>query len=80
MIDEANRFVSATRPWELAKTGRADDERLDVLLAVLLNACRVITAELRPFLPLAAERIAAALDELDPRQGRTLFAKVEARV
>jgi methionyl-tRNA synthetase len=75
VVDEANRFVSATRPWELEKTA----ERLDALLAVLLDTGRVIAAELRPFLPLAAERVAAALDGLDPQLGRTLFRKVEAR-
>jgi methionyl-tRNA synthetase len=82
VVAEANRFVSATQPWELAKAARAGDhraaERLDAVLAVLLDACRVITSELRPFLPLAAERINTALNELDARQGRTLFPKVEA--
>ncbi len=80
VVDEANRFVSATRPWELAKTAHVEDGRLDALLGVLVGACRVITAELRPFLPLAAERIAAALDELDAQKGRALFPKVEARL
>jgi methionyl-tRNA synthetase len=82
VVAEANRFASATQPWELAKAARAGDhqaaERLNAVLAVLLDACRVITGELRPFLPLAAERINSALSELDVRQGRTLFPKVEA--
>lgn len=84
LVAETNRFVSATRPWELAKAARAGDhhaeERLDALLPVLLDACRVITNELRPFLPLAADRIDTALSELDARQGRTLFPKVKAAV
>jgi len=82
VVAEANRFASATQPWELAKAARAGDhraaERLNAVLAVLLYACRVITGELRPFLPLAAERVNSALSELDVRQGRTLFPKVEA--
>jgi methionyl-tRNA synthetase len=82
VVGEANRFVSATQPWELAKAARAGEpdaaERLEALLALLLNACRVITAELQPFLPLAAERINSALVELDVQQGRTLFPKIEA--
>ena len=80
-VAEANRFVSATQPWELAKAKRRGDhqgaERLDAVLAVLFDACQVITRELRPFLPLAAERSKTALLELDVRKGRSLFPKAE---
>jgi methionyl-tRNA synthetase len=83
VVAEGNRFVSATQPWELAKTIRTGDsqasERLDAVLATLLKACRVITHELSPFLPLGAERIATALTELDVQQGRALFPKPENR-
>jgi methionyl-tRNA synthetase len=81
VVAEANRFVAATQPWELAKVARGGDpqasERLDVVLTVLLDACGVITSELLPFLPVAAERITTALTELDVQQGRTLFPKFE---
>jgi methionyl-tRNA synthetase len=76
VVAEANRFVSATRPWELAKASGGLG-RLDGILAVLLDACRIIAGELRPFLPAAAERVETALAELDARRGRTLFRKVE---
>ena len=82
VVAEANRFVSATQPWELAKTARRRDpqrcERLDAVLTVLLDACRVITGELPPFLPVAAGRITKALTALDLQQGRKLFPKFEA--
>ena len=82
VVAEANRFVSATRPWELAKAARAGDrraaDRLGGVLAALSSACRVLARELLPFLPAAARRIESALDELDPQQGRNLFPKVEA--
>ena len=78
---ETNRFVSATQPWELARAARAGNElaseHLDAVLALLLDACRVIASELRPFLPAAAERIEAALTDLDVQRGRTLFPKFE---
>jgi methionyl-tRNA synthetase len=81
VVAEANRFVSATRPWELAKAARAGDaeagERLGVVLNTLLTTCRVVAHELTPFLPAAAERIAAALDAVDVKQGRELFPKFE---
>lgn len=81
VVAEANRFVSATQPWELAKAARAGNpeasESLHAVLTVLLDACHVITRELPPFLPLAAERIREALDNLDAQRGRTLFPKFE---
>jgi len=82
LVAEANRHVSATRPWELAKAARAGDaaasEHLDQVLATLLAACEVIARELAPFLPQAAERIDQALRELDATQGRALFRKLPA--
>ncbi len=81
VVSEANRVVSASRPWELANAARAGDAeaslRLDAILAVLLAACRLIAGELTPFLPDAATRLARALDTLDVRLGRTLFPKFE---
>jgi methionyl-tRNA synthetase len=82
IVVEANRFVSATQPWELAKAARTGDggaaARLDSVLGVLLLACSRIAVELHPFLPVAARRISAALADLDMQQGRALFPKVEA--
>jgi methionyl-tRNA synthetase len=80
VVSEANRLVTATRPWELAKAERTDDAggaRLDAVLGVLLDACRAIGRELHPFLPDAAVRIAHVLEHGDPERGRTLFRKVE---
>jgi len=81
VVSEANRFVSSARPWELAKAERTGDpdaaQRLDALLGVLVEACGTITRELGPFLPDAADRIAAALDQWDRQRGRTLFPKFE---
>jgi methionyl-tRNA synthetase len=81
VVGEANRFVSTTRPWELAKAERAGDgaarARLDGVLAVLLDACEAITRELQPFLPHAAERIQRALALRDTELGRRLFFKAD---
>jgi methionyl-tRNA synthetase len=81
VVNEANRFVSVSKPWELAKAERGGDgavtARLDTVLAVLVTACDVIARKLRPFLPDAATRIEHALEQRDPELGRTLFPKVE---
>ncbi len=59
IVEEANRYVERVRPWELARAAdRAAD--LDAALAVLVGACRRVAAELAPFVPDAAARVAAA--------------------
>jgi methionyl-tRNA synthetase len=79
-VVEANRFVSATRPWELGNAGRGGDStatgRLDASLGVLLDGCRTIARELSPFLPDAADRIGLALERGDRDLARVLFPKV----
>ena len=79
LVDEANRFVTATRPWELAKAERNSDAgaaaHLDQVLSALLIACQTLAHELQPFLPAAATRIERALAQNDPQLGRRLFTK-----
>ncbi len=69
-VEEANRFISARRPWEFEGEARA------VVLADTLAACAALAAEIAPFLPGGAERIAAALESADPAAARRLFPKV----
>ncbi|GGV30094.1 methionine--tRNA ligase [Streptomyces spectabilis] len=82
IVEEANRCVDATRPWELAKAERAGDEQagadLDAVLAALLRACRALCDQLAPFVPDAAARVAAQLTETDGRipTARPLFARI----
>ena len=66
IVDEANRYVDTVRPWQLAKAAGGGDTgaagALDAALGNLLYACRVLGAELTPFLPGAAARIVAVCD------------------
>jgi methionyl-tRNA synthetase len=57
VVDEANRYVDRTRPWALARSA-ADAAALDTVLATLVGACRVLAAELAPFVPATAARVA----------------------
>ncbi|MFC0437162.1 methionine--tRNA ligase [Kutzneria buriramensis] len=50
--DAGNRYVQATKPWQL------DPAERDSVLAELVATCRDIAAHLAPFLPVAARRIA----------------------
>jgi methionyl-tRNA synthetase len=57
VVAEGNRYVERVRPWELARSG--DTGALDAVLGTLLATCRALGELLVPFLPDAAERIAA---------------------
>lgn len=71
VVDEANRFVSQVRPWDLAKAERAGDERaagtLDSVLALLVQTCQQVAAWLAPFLPDAAARLTRQCTAQDGR-------------
>lgn len=62
VVEEANRCVDATRPWELAAAERRGDPaagaRLDGVLPALLDACRRLAVLLEPFVPGVAARVA----------------------
>ncbi|GAA3207519.1 methionine--tRNA ligase [Oerskovia jenensis] len=61
IVDAANRYVDAEKPWELAARERAGDadagERLDEVLARLVEACRVVAVELSSSVPDGAARL-----------------------
>jgi len=77
IVEEANRAVDATRPWEIAKAERSGDPRaateLDCVLSALLHACARLGDLLAPFLPGGADRIVrqcTAVDGLLPEPVR----------
>ncbi|MGO9872700.1 MAG: class I tRNA ligase family protein, partial [Acidimicrobiia bacterium] len=60
LVDSANRYIDATRPWELLRdAGHLDGAR--AALAPLVGAVRVIGAELEPFVPALAARVRARI-------------------
>lgn len=71
IVEEANRCIDATRPWELSREERRGDsaaaKRLDAVLLALVTACRALADELSPFVPDAASRIAGQLTAADGR-------------
>ena len=82
-MEEANRTIEATRPWQLAKREQGGDQHasahLDSALASLHHACTTLAANLTPFLPTAAELINAQCTltsgALPPSKG--LFPRIE---
>jgi methionyl-tRNA synthetase len=63
IVDEANRAIDATRPWQLAKERREDE--LDAALGSLYAACVGLATCLEPFLPSAAALIARQCTPVD---------------
>ena len=64
-VGVANKFVDASKPWELAKAWKAGDEtageRLRGVLGTLVEANRLLGLAVAPFLPGTAPRILAQL-------------------
>ncbi len=60
VVGAANRLVDAEQPWTLAKAMKAGDEaagvKLRAVLGDLVEACRLISLAVAPFMPTAAPR------------------------
>jgi methionyl-tRNA synthetase len=65
LIGGANRTVDAEQPWVLAKAAAGGDaeaaERLRGVLGDLIEACRLLTLVVAPFMPNTAPRVLAQL-------------------
>jgi methionyl-tRNA synthetase len=55
LVTRANLYIDETKPWNMA---REQDPRLDTVLHNLLEAIRVATTLLHPFVPRATKRVA----------------------
>ncbi len=60
LVRRCNRYVEERAPWQLAKDP-AEAARLDTTLATLGEALRAITVMLHPYMPVATEKLLAAL-------------------
>lgn len=86
VVEAANRFVNDRQPWRLARAETGGDAaagaELDAVLRTLVECCGAVAGELAPFLPVAADRIAAQLTPAaDGRlpAATPLFPRVAAR-
>jgi len=69
-VEEANRYIEVTRPWQL---GDRDSPAKTEVLADLLAAGRLIAGELSPFLPGGSARLLA---QCDGRTAEAAFPRV----
>ncbi len=76
LVDTANRYVDATRPWELLD----DRDSARAALAPLVHTTRIIADELEPFVPALAARVRARVGSAGSpvRPGPPVFPRVEA--
>ncbi len=62
LVSAANKYIDDTKPWVLAKAAKngdeTADERLDVVLADLIETIRLLAVHLSPFIPDGAAKIA----------------------
>jgi methionyl-tRNA synthetase len=69
-VGAANRIVDAEKPWDLARSWKAGDERagerLRAVLGDLVEACRLLGLAAAPFLPASAPRVLAQLGHAYP--------------
>ncbi|NOZ11276.1 MAG: methionine--tRNA ligase [Gammaproteobacteria bacterium] len=66
LADQANEYINATRPWELAKDPEQTD-RLQQLCTSNINLFRLLTIYLKPILPQLAHRVETFLN-VEPLQ------------
>ncbi len=84
IVEQANRYVEAAAPWQLARAERAGDtaagERLDQVLGALVAACQVLASEIWPFVPDLAARVAAACHDFGGTlpKPRPVFPRIDA--
>ncbi len=85
-VDAANRLVDLEQPWTLAKAMKAGDEdaavRLRGVLGDLVEACRLVSLAVAPFMPAAAPRALAQLGfdygyDANGNAGPALLAELE---
>jgi len=68
ITEEANRYISKTKPWALARSEDATaPDQLDSVLGTLLHACQALGEHLEPFLPDLAARITLQCRAADGR-------------
>lgn len=63
VVEAGNRLVETQRPWELARREEQGDgaaaTQLDEVLSVLAEACRILAAELQPFIPTGSSALSS---------------------
>jgi len=77
LINACNKYVEATKPWNLKKEGRSKE--LAVFCAVLVVSLRAVARELAPFIPDTAAKILDQVGADTVKKAAPLFPRIEEK-
>jgi methionyl-tRNA synthetase len=75
LINSANKYIEETRPWILAKEGRASE--LGAFVRIEVDVIRQVVACLYPFMPQTAEAIKEQIGKERIAKGKPLFPRID---
>lgn len=75
LIGLSNKYVEETKPWSLAKEGKADE--LKSFIRLLVDVIREVAVQVLPFMPDTAEAISHQIGEGRIKKGNPLFPRIE---
>ena len=74
-VAEADGIISATKPWELAKAGKAKE--VAKILNQTANLIFTVSQQLKPFLPVTAEKVEKIITAKEIKKAEALFPRLE---
>jgi methionyl-tRNA synthetase len=75
LINSANKYIEETKPWTLAKEGRASE--LGAFVRLEVDVIRQVVACLYPFMPQTAEAIKEQIGKERIAKGKPLFPRID---
>ncbi len=77
VINQANKFIEETKPWNLLKEGKTED--LDSFMLLLVEVIRNVSCVLVYFIPESAKNISSQFASRIIRKGIPLFPRLETK-
>lgn len=74
LIGAANKYIEDAKPWNLKKEGKIKE--LENFISLLIRLIQVVSAQLAPFMPAAAEKINAQIKSDRVVKGEPLFPRI----
>ena len=75
VVNQANKFIEDTKPWNLLKEGKKQE--LDSFILLLVYLIRRLSENLSPFMPRSAEIIREQFSSSAIKKGVPLFPRIE---
>ena len=75
LVNMANKYIEDKKPWNLAKQNKIDE--LGAFISLLVEAIRLISDQIYPFMPRTSDSIKEQLGETIIKKGNPLFPRIE---